>query len=273
MDDGYIYNATDEAIANWCAAFTSREGDGGGDFEEIYHTALKLAAACKAGGAFLDVGSGLGRIIDLVKPFATTITGLEPDRDRFQSCQHHFRNDDNIDVINMTTGGFRELNPDARFDFITVSMVVQHVSTRTCQHIFSDVSELLAPGGVGVISTTHFFEERFTYQHDSSPHDVSEYDQYAEDFKNQAHGIPVRMFSKGSFLRAIEGAGLEPVVWQQFSYMRPERLSEMATLYSASPDQVRDYGISQYLLVRRASPSVIPRKRTGILRRLVAPRR
>lgn len=255
MDDGYTYNANDDAIARWHASFTSREGDGRGDCEETYLGAVTSAAACKAGGAFLDIGSGYGRIIDLVKPYAATLIGLEPDRERFSDCHRHLRNVAHVEVLNVTSGRFREMKPDLRFDFISVSMVVQHVSTGTCQHILSDVRDFLSPNGVGIIATTQFFEERFTYQMDSSPRPAAEYDRYADDFQNQDKGIPVRMFSKGSFLAAIEQAGLETVTWQQFAYVRPESADGIAGLYSATADQLRNVGISQYALVRRPPPA------------------
>lgn len=255
MDDGYTYNANDDAIARWHASFTSREGDCRGDCEEVYLGALKSAAACKAGGDFLDIGSGYGRIIDLVKSYPTTVVGLEPDLERFSDCHRSLRDDAHVEVLNVTSGRFRELNPDRRFDFISVSMVVQHVSTRTCQHILSDIREFLAPNGVGVISTTQFFEERFTYQTDPSPRTAAEYDRYAEDFQNQDKGIPVRMFSKASFLAALEQAGLETVTWQQFAYVRPESADGIAGLYGVTADQIRNVGISQYALVRRAPPA------------------
>jgi cyclopropane fatty-acyl-phospholipid synthase-like methyltransferase len=267
MAEDYAYNSSDDKIPSWSAKFTSREGDGRGDSEEIYLDALKTAAACKAGGAFLDIGSGLGRIIDLVRPFAGTITGLEPDRERFLSCQDRFRGDANICLLPITCGKYRSSHRRGRFDLITASMVLQHVSTRVCDEILRDVAEMLGRGGVGIVSASHFYEDRYTRERDNSPMEVGAFDRYAEDFGAQRLGIPVRMFSKDSFLRAIERAGLEAVVWRQFGYVRPEHLEGMAGLYRAQPDQLRDHGIAQYALVRCAAPRVTESTPKADLRR------
>jgi hypothetical protein len=60
------------------------------------------------------------------------------------------------------------------------------------------------------------------------------------------------MFSKQSLLREIGRTGLELVVWRPFSYVRPEGLERVARQYGVSVDQIRDVGLSQYAVVRRA---------------------
>jgi SAM-dependent methyltransferase len=249
-DQSYTYHGNDDALASWTAMFTSRNGDGRGDHEENFLSAIKLAAACKSGGAFLDVGSGLGRIIDQVKPYAGRVTGLEPDHDRFTACKNGFAADKRIEILKTTSWDYVRSHPGRNFDFVTLSMVLQHVSTRACQQILSNVRELTAPDGVAIVSTTHLIEERFTYESDPAPHDVGEFDRYADRSESQDRGIPVRWFSKESFFREIEQAGLEVIVWQEFSYVRPENVPTIASLYGFTVDQVRDLGVSQYAVVR-----------------------
>jgi hypothetical protein len=116
--------------------------------------------------------------------------------------------------------------------------------------LLGDVRELLAPGGIAVIGTTHFGEERFGAEADAAPQDRGDFDRYAEASAAQDKGIPVRMFSKDSLLREIERAGLEAVVWRPFSYVRPESLDRVAAMYGVTVDQVRDVGLSQYAVVR-----------------------
>src|SRR5262249_11789999 len=79
-----------------------------------------------------------------------------------------------------------------------------------------------------------------------------EFDLYASNSTEQDRGIPVRMFSKEALHREIDRAGLEVVDWQQFSYVRPEKVDGFASLYGVPADCVRDFGVSQYVAVRHA---------------------
>ena len=245
----YTYQGDDVDIAGWEANFTSRFGDGSGDSEQAYQQAVQIAAACKSGGQFLDVGSGHGRIINWLRPHAGWIIGLEPDTDRFRSCLGNFSDYGNIKILNATTATLLQAARPPRFDLIVVSMVVQHVSTATCLALFGDVRELLAEQGVAIVSTTHFPHERFTYQNDPSPKDASQFDAYADHSSAQEHGLPVRFFSRDSFVGALRQAGLKVVVWQQFSYPKPERAEGLAGLYQMPPHSLRDSAFSQFALV------------------------
>lgn len=264
-DTTYTYNDDDSNLASWNSLFTSRHGDGSGDPEEDFLSAIRLVAACKAGGTFLDVGSGIGRIIDLLKPYAGGIVGLEPDRERYIACRDGAAAfDDWIEMFNTTSWEFRRSYRGRGFDFITVSMVIQHISTQACGRLLDDVHGLLKPNGVAMIATTHFYEERFTYQAAPQAHDVSEFDRYAEQVADQDKGIPVRMFSAEAFHRELGRAGLEVILWRQFAYPRADRAAELGGVLAATADQVRDLGSSQYAVVRRMDRS----RRRGWLSRL-----
>jgi ubiquinone/menaquinone biosynthesis C-methylase UbiE len=249
----YKYNFDDDQLVNLAKTFTSRHGDGTGDSEEDYLSCLKLVANCKTDQIYLDVGSGFGRIIDILQPNAKRIIGLEPDIERFKFCRDRYFDRENIQLFNLTTSDYSRAFPDQRFDVIVVSMVLQHVSTTTCGQILRDVHELLAPNGVGIVATTNFFDERFVYQLSTKPRTSAEFDRYAENSSDQQWGIPVRMFSKGSFYREIERASLQVITWNQCSYLRPEKLADFARLYDLPADSLRDTGISQFAVVRRRS--------------------
>jgi ubiquinone/menaquinone biosynthesis C-methylase UbiE len=249
----YKYNFTDDQLGDLMKSFTSRNGDGTGDIEENYQSCLRLVGNCKTDQNYLDVGSGSGRIIEIMRPNAKRMTGLEPDIERFKSCRDNYLNCENVQIFNSTTSEYNDAFPNERFDVIIVSMVLQHVSTTTCGQILRDVQKLLAPNGVGIVATTHFFDERFLYQFDTNPKSSDEFDRYAENCSDQEWGIPVRMFSKGSFYREIEQAALEVIVWNQFCYFRPEKLAHFAPLYHVPADAIRDTAISQFAVVRRRS--------------------
>jgi SAM-dependent methyltransferase len=247
----YKYNANDDGLSEWVKNFTSRIGDGTGDIEETYLSKLKLIADLKRGQRFLDVGSGLGRIIELVRPSAGSLVGLEPDFFRFEDCYKHYHDGNRVQVMNTTTGEYKRAHPADRFDVVIVSMVLQHVSAATCDGILRDVRELLASDGVAIVATTHCYEERFQAQTNPTPQTAEAFDRYADDSTNQQWGIPVRMFSRISFEGAILRAGLQIIDWGQFTYIRPERLSGWTALLGVPYEALENRGISQYAVLRR----------------------
>jgi len=248
----YKYNADDDAITAWNRNFTSRIGDGTGDPEEAYLSTIRLIARCKPDSVFLDIGCGLGRLIDIVKNITPNIIALEPDKTRFQDCFDHHHDGFKIQVLNIGSSDFILDNPGRRFDFIAVSMVLQHVSTRICDQICSDVFELLAPKGVAIIATTLQDQERFGFQSKSTPQAIEVFDRYAEDSKGQEWGIPVRQFSKLSFFSMLQRAKLNVAEWGQFSYIRPEKLGWMAAnCMHTKPEAIANLGTSQFAVVNR----------------------
>jgi SAM-dependent methyltransferase len=248
----YSYNAADDKLPYWNWSFTSRIGDGTGDPEEEYLSLVKLIVNCRPNAKLLDVGCGLGRIIDLVRHNVDSLVGLEPDRERFGACYKGNRGRDRICIVNSTSLEYKNAHPGKCFDIVTVSMVLQHVPTAMCDQILRDVRDLLLPDGVAIIATTQQELERYTLQSDPTPRSVEEFDRYAEDTANQHLGVPVRTFSKASLREAIERAGLMVIHWGQFSYIRPEKLAWFAAHIGVAPETIQDVGTSQYAVVKLA---------------------
>jgi len=248
---GYAYNRSDDELSAWGQSFTSRIGDGTGNPEEDYLSVLKLIANCKPNAKYLDIGCGVGRIIQIVQHSVGSLVGLEPELERFQACYKAHNDGDRIRIINSTSREYKDAHPEDRFDIIAVSMVLQHVPTGICDQILRDVREFLMPEGVAIIATTQQDVERFTFEFNPRPQTVEEFDRYAVDTANQQWGIPVRMFSKASFHQTIEQAGLHIIHWSQFSYFRPEKLAWWAARSGVPPEAIRHVAISQYAVVKR----------------------
>lgn len=249
--NNYKYNANDDAISLWQKNFTSRIGDGSGDPEEEFLAYVRMAVQLKPTASWLEIGCGLGRMIELLDSGRNAIIGLEPDKERFADCTKRYSANDNIKILNITSDEFRQGQPEARFELILNSMVLQHVSTDTCDGILRDIRELLATDGVALISTTQNCRELFTFQSSPKHQTRKEFDRYAAQTGNQQFGIPVRKFSKASFLSNLDRNGLAVIHWGQFSYIRPEKVSWFASQYQVSPDEIKDVGDSQYVVVTR----------------------
>lgn len=247
----YKYNANDDAIGLWQQNFTSRIGDGSGDPEEEFLAYVRMVAQLKPTTPWLEIGCGLGRMIELLDSGRNTILGLEPDSERFADCVKRYRAQRNIEILNIASGELRRTQPDLRFELILNSMVLQHVSTGICEEILHDIHELLSTDGVALVSTTQNCKELFTFQSSPKHQTRQEFDEYAANPGSQQFGIPVRKFSKDSFLSALERNGLSVLHWGQFSYIRPEKVDWFASQYQVSPNDIRDVGDSQYVLVRR----------------------
>jgi SAM-dependent methyltransferase len=249
----YTYHDTDPELEVWNRNFTSRIGDGTGDPEEEFLALVKLVAACKPNSKCLDIGCGLGRIIQMIGHSVRSAVGLEPDLQRFQSCRDRIQDGDRIEIVRSNSSDYKNVHPEDRFDIIIVSMVLQHVPTWICDQILSDVSDLLTPEGVAIIATAQQQVERFTCQSNSAPLTPEELDRYGADTLNQRWGLPIRNFSKASFIQTVERAGLHVIHWGQFSYVRPEKLLWYAAQVNVAAEAIQDVAVSQYAVVKRAS--------------------
>jgi SAM-dependent methyltransferase len=244
----YQYNATDDGLQAFREIFTSRIGRLEPD--AVYVAMIKWLADNMPGARCLDIGCGLGRFIQIVKPAVGGIIAIEPDKLRFATC-FESHNGGNVSVLNTTSTDYKEEHPQDRFDIIVLSMVLQHVATGICDQILTDIRDMLADDGVAIIGTTQMLVERFAFQLEQSPHTVEEFDRYALDSAGQQFGIPVRYFSRESFSAAIDRAGLAIMQWGQFDFVRPARLSALANLLKVTEDEVREIGTSQYVIVMR----------------------
>jgi hypothetical protein len=239
----YRYNASDAGLEAWPS-------------EASYLAILKQMAINSPNARHLEVGCGMGRIVDIVKDTVGSLVGLEPDPERYLACYNEHHDGDRTRILNETLREYVEGHPGERFEIVTVSHVLQHVSRATCNQILCDVRHLLTPEGKAIIATTHGPMERFRYAQDNSSMTTGEFDIYAMDFANQRYGIPVRQFSKASFCQAVADAGLAIEEWDHFSFVRPEKTEWFADQLQVPQEFLREMGISQYVIVKRGNLSV-----------------
>ncbi|CAN5736435.1 class I SAM-dependent methyltransferase [soil metagenome] len=94
---------------------------------------------------YADVGSGLGGILDLVKPFAKEIIAVEPQKDIRENLKH-------LGYNSLAT--IKDLSEqDTKFDFITLFHVFEHITDPLSSLKMLHAS--LAPGGKIFIEVPH----------------------------------------------------------------------------------------------------------------------
>ncbi|MCU0795720.1 MAG: class I SAM-dependent methyltransferase [Akkermansiaceae bacterium] len=92
----------------------------------------------RAPGAVLDVGSGSGEFLYLMRELGKSVHGIEPNEDYSVFCRQDLG-------LPITTGEIDTFQPAARFDHIRLSHVVEHL--RDPAGCLREVSKWLNPGG------------------------------------------------------------------------------------------------------------------------------
>lgn len=248
----YTYNDDESLTANLADTLTSRVGDGSGDPEQVYLETVALLMSLNRNGAFLDVGAGFGRITALAAQRMAEVTAIEPDAKRCAYLRDTCQSSPAVTVLNMLSGEYRAANPQKRFNLITASMVIQHLSTTDCTRLLGDVAAMLDEDGLAVISTTHGTEKTAGFRRSRKPDRITEaqFNAYFDDNAGQQHGLPVRRFSKAD-LEAVVTPHLDIIHWAQYSYIRPEKVDWYCHNLQAEPEDIRDVANSQFVIARK----------------------
>jgi cyclopropane fatty-acyl-phospholipid synthase-like methyltransferase len=250
----YTYNSCDDELAPLLNGLESRIGDSAGDPEADFFDMLNLLLAIKQGGSVLDIGSGPGRIISIASRFDLQIVGLEPDQARWHASHSRFHTPPKITVFNQTTTEFIEKNPATQFDLIVVSHVIQHTSTASAKAIIQDSAQLLKPGGLVLLSTTHVPEQHkgFNYSGNKKNSSISEneFNQYVESPASQkSQGLPVRHFSKQDLINELS-PHFDVIYWRQFSYYHQDLAASVACYWETPCTDIINAGISQMVVMK-----------------------
>jgi hypothetical protein len=135
-------------------------------------------------------------------------------------------------------------------------MVIQHLSTQATIVLMRDIEKLLRPDGIAIISTTHTIEEAKGFSFSGDPDRVyieqDEFDAYASQPSSaQKMGLPVRRFSKTDLYNEVEKAGLNPILWRQMSYYKPNGARFFAKRLGVDEQALKNVGNSQFVVVQK----------------------
>jgi ubiquinone/menaquinone biosynthesis C-methylase UbiE len=252
----YTYQFDDSVMSRFSENFENRLGDNSGYHEQEHFDNLHMLFKMNHNGSMLDVGAGMGRISIMAKDIVSEVVALEPDESRWADCHKACHSEPDCLVFCQTTGEYIEKNPDKRFDLIIVSMVLQHLATKNCQQLVSDVYKLLDRDGVAVFYTTHTLEKSkgYSFSGDNTRAFVpeSEFNQYADTHPSeQKMGLPVRRFSRQELIATVEAEDLEPIYWRQTSYYKPTKVGFFAARLKVDREELLSVGNSQFVVVTK----------------------
>ncbi len=100
----------------------------------------------------LDVGCGYGRLFDVFYPYVETITGIEPDYNRYLNAKQNAMNinPEKIKVVNE----YIDYIKDEYFDVALVSHIFQHIPFESINHTLSILNMVIPTGGYVFVTTT-----------------------------------------------------------------------------------------------------------------------
>jgi len=107
----------------------------------------------------LDVGSGTGAFIKLVKNKFQSVYSIEQDPVALLILQENFSSDSKIKIIQSPIIEYLITNPPLSFDYITCLDVLEHLSFTECQITIKELYKQLKPGGFLIISVPGIFEK------------------------------------------------------------------------------------------------------------------
>jgi SAM-dependent methyltransferase len=96
----------------------------------------------------LDLGTGAGRLISLLKPLrpAAEFVGLDFSPTMLDAAREAFRNDPSVTIIAHDFDA--TLPPMGRFDAVISSFAIHHLVHKHKRALYRQIFEILAPGGV-----------------------------------------------------------------------------------------------------------------------------
>lgn len=154
-------------------------------------------------GLACDIGAGTGRDANWLAEKGWDVVAVEPEevfRDRAKQLSHPRVNWLNDKLPELSS--LRKLNQ--RFNLILISAVWMHLPQSKRSRAFRILSELLAPGGILVISLRHSVNEIETQERGLFPVSVSELEQLARQ----------RAVSVKSVSKQPDGQGRDHVSWE-----------------------------------------------------------
>jgi len=130
------------------------------DPNSLMYKKLRIVDSYINGGeTLLDIGVGIGELIELEKQKFRKIYGIDADEESVKICRKRFENDENIYIIDGNINDLENLFEDRKFDYITCLDVLEHIKVEECKKALNNIYNLLIDGGKFIFTGPGVFEK------------------------------------------------------------------------------------------------------------------
>lgn len=110
------------------------------------------------GNCLLDIGVGVGELIELEKKKFKEIHGIDLDQESINICRKRFNDEKNV-FLALKDLNKIEISFKDNFDVITCLDVLEHVKEKDCEELLDKIYELLRSGGIFIFTGPGIFEK------------------------------------------------------------------------------------------------------------------
>ena len=130
------------------------------DPNSLMYKKLRIVDSYINGGeTLLDIGVGIGELIELEKQRFRKIYGIDADEESVNICRKRFESDENIYIIEGNINDLENLFEDRKFDYITCLDVLEHIKVEECVKNLNNIYDLLRDGGKFIFTGPGLFEK------------------------------------------------------------------------------------------------------------------
>jgi len=130
------------------------------DPNSLMYKKLRIVDSYINGGeTLLDIGVGIGELIELEKQRFRKIYRIDADEESVNICRKRFESDENIYIIEGNINDLENLFEDRKFDYITCLDVLEHIKVEECVKNLNNIYDLLRDGGKFIFTGPGLFEK------------------------------------------------------------------------------------------------------------------
>jgi len=111
------------------------------------------------GETLLDIGVGVGELIELEKQKFEKIYGIDADEESVEICRKRFENDGNVYIKQGGIDNLKDLFQDKKFDYITCLDILEHIKVKECKKALNNNYDLLRDDGKFIFTGPGVFEK------------------------------------------------------------------------------------------------------------------
>jgi SAM-dependent methyltransferase len=179
----------------------------------------------------MDAGCGWGRLLPTFQGHFDRVLAVEPDPGRLEGARKAAREKGFASKVDFVCSQIQELDwPEASVDVAICSHIIQHVRTDLAPRIVRRIADLLRPGGLLLLTTSHSTLGREVFAlgkadgGKASFHVVDESVFNRVAFGGAGEGLPVRFYTIRSLEGLLAESGLEAFESRTFQIVARSRL-------------------------------------------------